>query len=597
MDEHGIRSLIDDVKSGRQSRRSFIHQLMCAGLSGPLAAQILMHHGAANAQAAPIADIPLKRGGGGALKILCWQAPTLLNPHFATGSKDQDAARMFYEPLASWDNEGNLVPVLAAELPTRENGGVAGDGLSVVWKLKRGVTWHDGRPFTADDVVFNWQYATNPATAAATIGSYARMVVEKMDDHTVKLTFEKPQPFWANAFVGVAGMIIPKHQFSDYVGAKSREAPANLKPVGTGPYKFVEFRPGDILKGELNTGYHVANRPHFDTFEMKGGGDAVSAARAVLQTGEFDFAPYLIVEDDVLTRMERGGKGRVVAEAAPVVEHIQCNFTDPNKDIDGERSSLKSQHPSLSDKAVRQALNCLIDRSALAKNIYGRLGNATANFVDRPERIRSKTTSFEFDVAKANAILDAAGWVRGADGIRAKGDVKLKWVFQTTINSPRQKTQAVVKQACQKAGIDIELKSVPASVFFSTDEANPDTYSKFYADLQMYATNLTQPDGEVFFLMLHSSECAQKANKWQGRNLPRFQSSEFDAAHRAATLELDPVKRAAQLIRCNDIAIEEVAVIPVVSRAILYGAANNLEFQPSVWDSTFWAVANWRRTA
>ena len=103
---------------------------------------------------------PTKRGGGGALRMLWWQGATLLQPHFANGTKDQEGSRIFYEPLAVWDNDGNLVPILAAEIPTRENGGLAADGKSVTWKLKRGVTWHDGKPFTADDCVFTWEYAS-----------------------------------------------------------------------------------------------------------------------------------------------------------------------------------------------------------------------------------------------------------------------------------------------------------------------------------------------------------------------------------------------------------------------------------------------------
>src|SRR5205085_11735173 len=123
------------------------------------------------------------------------------------------------------------------------------------------------------------------------------------DDFTVKVLFDQPTPFWADAFVGSRGMLIPKHLFAHHIGAKSRDAPANLKPVGTGPYKFVDFKPGDMLRGEINTGYHFENRPHFDTIEMKGGGDAVSAARAVIQTGEYDFAWNLQVEDEILLRL------------------------------------------------------------------------------------------------------------------------------------------------------------------------------------------------------------------------------------------------------------------------------------------------------
>ncbi len=195
--------------------------------------------------------------------MLYWQAPTLLNPHFAVGTKDQEGSRIFYEPLAAWDPEGNLAPVLAAEIPEIENGGIAPDGMSVTWKLKKDVQWHDGRPFTADDVVFNWEYAADPATAATTIGSYQDIKVEKVDPLTVRVHFKKPTPFWADAFVGQFGMIVPKHLFEGYKGANSREAPANLKPVGTGPYRFVDFKPGDMVKGERNPAYHVAESAVF----------------------------------------------------------------------------------------------------------------------------------------------------------------------------------------------------------------------------------------------------------------------------------------------------------------------------------------------
>src|SRR5438270_13410764 len=251
MNERELRELISVVKAGRMSRRAFVHRMVGLGLTAPFATQLLAHAGLAQT-ASPTDYKPSKAGGGGALKLLFWQAATLLNPHFAVSTKDAEGCRIFYEPLAAWDPDGNLVPVLAAEIPDIENGGVAADGRSVTWKLKKGVQWHNGRPFTADDVVFNWEYASDPATAAVTIGSYKDMKVQKIDSHTVKINFEKPTPFWADAFVGVRGMIIPKHLFEGFKGAKSREAPANLKPVGTGPYRFADFKPGDLVKGELN---------------------------------------------------------------------------------------------------------------------------------------------------------------------------------------------------------------------------------------------------------------------------------------------------------------------------------------------------------
>src|SRR5258708_4954817 len=190
MDERELRELISAVKARLAVRRAFVSRMVGLGLTAPFATQLLAHAGLA--QTAPPTDYkPTKAVGGGALKLLFWQAATLLNPHFAVGAKDQEGARIFYEPLAAWDPNGNLVPVLAADIPDIENGGVAADGRSVTWKLKKGVEWHDGKPFTADDVVFNWEYASDPATAAVTIGIYRDATVEKIDPLTVRVRFEK----------------------------------------------------------------------------------------------------------------------------------------------------------------------------------------------------------------------------------------------------------------------------------------------------------------------------------------------------------------------------------------------------------------------
>ena len=402
MNDRKLRNLISEVKAGRLSRRDFVNRMIAVGLTAPIAGMVLSQSGVAMAETT-IPYNPPKAGGGGPLKLLLWQAPTLLNPHFAVGVKDQEACRLFYEPLAGWDQDGNLVPILAAEIPSKENDGLAEDGLSVVWKVKKGVKWHDGAPFTADDVVFTSEYAKNPETAAVSIGSYKDLkAVEKVDDHTVRLTFAKPTPFWADAFVGVFGPIIPKHLFANYVGGKSREAPANLKPVGTGPYLFVDFKPGDVVLGKRNPDYHQENRPYFDTVEMKGGGDAVSAARAVLQTGEYDYAWNMQVEDEILQKLEAGGKGKVSFVPTGNIEFIGLNVTDPNVEVDGERSSVKTRHPLFSDPAVREALNLLIDRASIVKFIYGRGSLATGNFLNNPERFRSKNVKFEFNIEKAN---------------------------------------------------------------------------------------------------------------------------------------------------------------------------------------------------
>jgi peptide/nickel transport system substrate-binding protein len=594
MDERQLRELIEDVADGRLSRRSFVQRVTAAGLAAPMASLMLAHAGVAQTVDVRAEYKPTRAGGGGPLKLLFWQAPTLLNPHFAVGTKDQEGSRIFYEPLAGWDNDGSLVPVLAAEAPSRENGGVAADGRSVIWKLKPGVRWHDGTPFTADDVVFTFAYASNPATAAVTLGSYKDLAVERLDDLTVRVVFSKPTPFWADAFVGSGGMVLPKHVFASYVGERSRDAPANLKPVGTGPYRFVEFRPGDMLRGERNPDYHLPYRPFFDSLEMKGGGDAVSAARAVLQSDEYDYAWNLQVEDEVLRRMETGGRGVVTMVYGGNVEFIVLNPTDPWTEIDGERASLKTKHFAFSDPAVPRAMKLLIDRVSIQQHIYGRTGRATANILNGPERFVSHSNKFTFDIAQAERLLDEGGWKRGADGIRTKGGKKLTLVFQTSINAPRQKTQAIIKQACQRAGIDLELKSVVASVFFSSDPANPDTFPHFYADMQMYTWNMTQPDPAIFMLQYYGKDVATKDNKWQGRNTTRWRNAEFDELYEAAQSELDPVRRAAMFIRMNDLVVAGNC-LPLLHRAMVSALNGKLKAPQSGWDNSLAMLSEWYR--
>jgi peptide/nickel transport system substrate-binding protein len=352
-----------------------------------------------------------------------------------------------------------------------------------------------------------------------------------------------------------------------------------------------------MVRGEINTAYHMPNRPYFDAIEMKGGGDATSAARAVLQSGEYDYAWNLQVEDEVLKRMEDSGKGRIYIVPSGDIEFIQLNITDPWNEVEGERGSVKSKHFAFSDIKVREAMALLCDKKSMQEFIYGRTGFATANFLNNPERVRSENTRWEFNVDKANALLEQAGWRRGPDGIRAKDGKKLRFVFQTSINQPRQKCQAIVKQACQKAGIDIEVKAVTASVYFSSDVANPDTYTKFYSDLQMYNTTMPQPDPERFMNQFCSWEAASKENKWQGRNITRWKNDEYDKTYRAAEGELDVIKRAAMFVRMNDLVIDNQVVIPIAYRPRVSAMVHKLQAQISGWDNDLWNLKDWYKDA
>jgi peptide/nickel transport system substrate-binding protein len=303
------------------------------------------------------------------------------------------------------------------------------------------------------------------------------------------------------------------------------------------------------------------------------------------------------MEDEILRRLEQSAKGRVVIGRTANMEYIQLNQTDPWRDVDGERASVKTVHPFLTDPAVRSALALLIDRAAIQSEIWGRQGDTTANFMNRRPFV-SPNTRWEFSVDKANAVLDAAGWQRGGDGIRARDGKRLKVLFQTVNQPIRQKVQAIVKQACSRAGIECELKAVVGSVYFSSDPGNADTESHFYSDLQLSTKILRQPDPQAFMRAFCSWEIAQKANKWAGANLARWRNDEYDRLWRSAETEMDPVKRAAQFIRMNDLVIQNVVVIPVIIRHAVFAVGNAIRgFDFSPFSGPLWRLVYWSREA
>lgn len=550
------------------------------------------------------------RGQGGTLRLLWWQAPDILNAHLATGTKDYDAARLTLEPLASYGPDGKPVPVLVTEIPTKENNGITGNGKAITWKLKQGVKWHDGTEFTADDVVFTYQFMVDEKTAAVT-SEQAQGIekVEAKDKNTVVVTYKEPNPNPYQIFVGTLGYIIQKAQFKDYIGEKAKDAPGNLKPIGTGPYKVREFKVGDVVTYDINNDYHVANKPYFKEVILKGGGDAPSAARAVCQAGESDYAWNMQVEAPVLRSIvEQGGKCEIMTAVGPDVERIHLNRANPDSSLGDRRSEPTTKHPFLSDLNVRKALAMAIDKKAIAEQLYGQgsqisLGTPTCNILIHPDYTSKNTDSFDSckqDLAAANKLLDDAGWTKGSDGIRHKlvdgKDTKMKILYQTSVNALRQKTQDIVKRGWDQLGIQTELKSVPAAVFFSTNEASPDTITKFYADAQMY-TSGSEIDPASFLSNWITRQICQKSNRWSCNNVERFSNTEYDQLYEQFTKETDLTKRKDIGIKMNDLLVRDVVIIPLINRVPVPGArSKDLKgVQHNAWDSQVWNIANWSK--
>jgi peptide/nickel transport system substrate-binding protein len=539
---------------------------------------------------------------GGTLRLLMWQGPTILNGHLSQGTKDYIAARFCCEPLLTVNAEGVFAPVLAAEVPSKDNGGLGTDGKTVTYKLRQGVKWADGEPFTADDVVFTYQFITNPETAAVTIANYSDLQsVEAVDPQTVRLTFKQATGAWYVPFTGATGLVLPKHVLGANMGAAARDAGFNLKAFGTGPYMTQEFKPGDVLTLVANPNFRDPGKPFFSQVEIKGGGDAVSAARAVMQTGEYDYAWNLQVEAQVLNQLLQSGKGELVTSIGGGVEQVFFNQADPTQEVDGERSSPNSKHPFLTDQRVRQAMALAIDRQSIAKQLYGPTGDATSNFLTIPANLESKNTKVEYDVDKANQILDDAGYARGSDGVRlTPGGVRMHVVFQTSTNSLRQKEQDLIKDGWQKIGIETELKSVDASIYFSSDAGNPDTYAHFTTDAEMFTSSPDTPSPLLFMKRFYGrdpgTDFAQKSNNWSAPNMSKWSNDEYNQLFDAVKAETDVSKAATLWQKMNDVAVNAYIVVPLVARKGTDAKIKGLDGpNPGPFDYFSWNIADWRK--
>ncbi|MDH3295804.1 MAG: ABC transporter substrate-binding protein, partial [Acidimicrobiia bacterium] len=320
-------------------------------------------------------------GRGTDLLLLQWQAPSQANSMLSSGTKDLLAASLVLEPLAKYAPDGSLVATLAAEIPTVENGGVAEDFSSITWTLRDDVVWSDGSPFTADDVVFSWEYCSDELTGC-TADFTTVDTVEAVDDFTVLITFTDPLPYPYQDFVGYTENVIQRAQFQDCIGeGASACTEQNFAPVGTGPYTVTDLKPEDTVTYAANPNYRGAanGQPFFQTVTIKGGGDAEASARSVLEIGEADYAWNLQVAPEILQPMEAAGNGTVVTSFTANVEHINLNQTDPSADPPSEYVADGSgNHPILFDNfEFARALSLAIDRDALVAVGYGPAGTPT----------------------------------------------------------------------------------------------------------------------------------------------------------------------------------------------------------------------------
>ena len=542
-----------------------------------------------------------ERGTDGQVNILYSQAISTMNAYLSGGTKDVEVGSLVLEPLAGFDETGKVIPRLVTEIPSKENGGISEDMKSITWKLTPGLKWSDGTDFTADDVVFTAEYCMHEEGGCAQLARYDGVEkVEAVDPHTVKVTFKEPKVNPFQAFVGSTSPILQKAQFSSCLGtAASTCTDQNTKPIGTGPFRVTDFKVNDVVMLEANPEYRDAAKPAFATAMVKGGGDIESAARAVMETGEFDYAWNTQVNPQVQEQMKAGGKGEFIVGWGTLVERIELNMTNPSSDLAADqRSTVAHPHPFLTDPKVRQALSMALDRQALSDIGYGEAGKPTCDLVPAPEAYAANNDScLTQDIEGAKKLLDEAGWVAGGNGVREKDGVQLKMLFQTSVNPVRQEFQSIIKQWWSEIGVETELKQVDGSVFFGADAGSPDTLQKFYADAQMYANNFDGTDPEPYLAQWTCEKAPSPENQWQGENYNRYCDPAYDATVLEFAQTADPAKRGELAKKLNNmITVESNANLPLINRGRFSAKSNTLGgVVMNVWDSELWNASDWHR--
>ncbi len=625
MPTYALRSLSEswnDLLLGNVSRREFAVRAAALGVTGPSILAALNAVGTTGAAAQDSAgERPSTgtedqiRGAGGELLVRQWLAPNDLFLHrnvddFFPIAVSQ-VSSMIVEPLLSFAPDGSLVPTLATEVPTQANGGLSDDLTMVTLNLRDDVLWSDGEPFTAEDVVWTWRWTTDFDGSQWSWPWTAIQDAEALSTHQVRLVYETPSLSWFTPIAGALfGGILPSHVW------KGKDRPtADLEfganPIGTGPYKVAEFVPGSHLICSINEHYRELQKPYFQSIHFQGGGDSASDAQAVLQDGDGDVAGVLLMDPEFLLEMESaGGTGKLIATLPTSVERIVFNFSDPVREVDGERSSLQAPHPFLTDRAVREAMAMAIDREFIANEIFlgGDLHHAARNILTGIAALESPNTSYVYDIDAANTLLDDAGWTK--DGaVRTKDGVRLAVTYYTAAGEDnslvkrfRPRVQEVVKEGWEAIGIEVELGRLNGDDFFDNSPENEHSYAHFYRDVQMWASAATSPHPVFYFEDWYAGpdngNVAQRANDWSGWNLQRYVNADFDALYEEAISTLDQERAAELFIAMNDLIVNDFVVVPLVARPdMIYALSNRIAVEnvgANSWEPLFWNIANWR---
>jgi peptide/nickel transport system substrate-binding protein len=516
----------------------------------------------------------------GTVVVGVWQEPKGLIWNIFYDSHANDlGASMYYTPVATDEND-NLVPQMLEVVPTTENGGVSADGKTITLKFKPGFTWHDGVPVTAEDYKFTWQFIMDPATVSQTTAGWNIIQdVEVVDDLTAVVTLQESYvPFVASTLVFP---ILPKHALEG-VADPGNSAFARA-PLGNGPFVFKEWQPGDRIVVEANPNAPIP--PKIERIIFKFVPD-MNTLLALLRTGDVDVA-YDLRETQIaeIVKMQNVD---VFALPGLSIERYYFNLRNP--------ADLTQPHPIFNDINVRKAIMMGMDRWSAVTGILQGYGEVAITELDNHPWENTDLEAVPYDPEAAKAMLDAAGWVVGADGIRAKDGVRLSFRHSTTAgNQVRENLQLLFQQNLKDIGVEMVIDNYQSAVFFGGC-ATDGIFGTSNFDVMGFTNRPASIDlaqeWSDFFLTTSLKDCATNP---AGSNAWGYSNPVLDEQMACALNELDPEARVECIKAAQKTIYDDYFTLYVYDRLDVFAVSNRVTgVNPTVFGGHTYSYTDWQ---
>jgi len=485
--------------------------------------------------------------------------------------------------LGTYDNTGTFVAELASEVPSQANGDISSDGLTITWKLKPNLKWSDGQPITSKDVLFTWKSQVNPTNSVISTAGFNDITsIDTPDDLTAVLHFKDPYPAWQLIFAvgaqGISGGLLPAHLLENVTTDLAKQAEIHMPTAAAGPYMIKEWVAGDHMTLIPNP-YWSGAKPTIDQINIKFVPDPETAL-AALKTGDVDLNPDFAESDiDTIKALEPAVHASI--NPAPSYEHLFFNLGITNSTVTDASGNVigNSDQPGFcpfQDVNVRKAFMLATDRDSINKNLLS--GYATVPATLYPNDAPWTNTSlkpYPYDPDQANQLLDAAGYPKGSDGIRAGtcggNPVKFSIGVETTTKQVRIDTMNALADMYKKIGVELKPNPIPAGTFFGSYTEGADMPNGKF-DMAIYTTGIyPDPDPGTIWT------CAGVSSKSHpgGNNDWHLCDPKMDALVKA-TQVFDPAARKTALDALQQYMYDQVLMIPLYARGNISGYTDRL---------------------